>query len=396
MESEQMTNLEMFAREMTGNIGRVRTYREFNYTDPEYSQEYFNTRVSRDGIRHFVDGIGDTNPLYRDVNYARGSKYRCLIAPPTFLETINYSQHPDNVPPGVEGFLSGFEWEYYSPVCEGDEYTAEVIYPLDVQLKPSRSSGQLVVISEKGDVMRQGGEVVASYKSWVIFLEGRKSVGQKTPNRSEEIPHYSKEEIEAVYRAQDNEIPRGRDPRYWEDVEVGQELPPVVRGPYTLSEKFAWFVGKGNPPSCVSDRLFRIIARKHGGSQGVFDPDLNIYIRPSMFDAKTQADRGITRFHDAGAQRNAWRNQVLTNWMGDDGFLWKSKAELRGLNQEGDISWCKAKVTKKYADQGNCCVDVDCWCENQRQEVTMPGSATIILPSREHGAVNYPSSYPRN
>jgi hypothetical protein len=112
-----------------------------------------------------------------------------------------------------------------------------------------------------------------------------------------------------------------------------------------------------------------------------------------MFDAKTQADREITRFRDAGAQRNAWRNQVLTNWMGDDGFLWKSKAELRGLNQEGDISWCKAKVTKKHIDSGNCCVDVDCWCENQRQEVTMPGSATIILPSREHGPVMYPESH---
>ena len=56
--------------------------------------------MTRDGIKHFVDGIGDINPLYRDMNYARGSKYGCLIAPPTFLETINYSQHPERFPPG--------------------------------------------------------------------------------------------------------------------------------------------------------------------------------------------------------------------------------------------------------------------------------------------------------
>ena len=54
--------------------------------------------------------------------------------------------------------------------------------------------------------------MVASYKSWVIFMEGRKSEGQKTPNRSEEMPKYSKEEIEKIYRAQDKEMPRGRDP----------------------------------------------------------------------------------------------------------------------------------------------------------------------------------------
>jgi hypothetical protein len=117
---------------------------------------------------------------------------------------------------------------------------------------------------------------------------------------------------------------------------------------------------------------------------------LNVYIRPSMFDIRTQGDRGVPRIHDAGAQRNAWRNMVLTNWIGDDGFLWKSRAEVRGFNQEGDITWCKAKVTGKYVSDGRYCLDIDCWCENQRQEVTMPGSGTVILPSREHGPVIYP------
>ena len=264
---------------------------------------------------------------------------------------------------------------------------------MDVQLKPSRFAGQLVIISEKGDLMRQGGDIVATYKSWVIFMEGRKSKEQKTQKPPEEMPKYSKEEIEKIYQAQDNELPRGKEPRYWEDIDVGQELPPVVRGPYTLSEKFAWFVGKGNPPSCVSDRLFRIIAEKHNSNKGVYDPDLNIYIRPSMFDIKTLADRGVPRIHDAGAQRNAWRNMVFTNWIGDDGFLWKSRAEVRGFNQEGDVTWCKAKVTKKYVSNSRYCVDIDCWCENQRHEVTMPGSGTVILPSREHGPVIYPEPH---
>jgi hypothetical protein len=393
MTVDKTTKLEQFAGEMKKKIGQVVDYKQFSVTDPDYRQEYFNTQITRDSIKHFVDGIGDINPLYRSKDYALKTKYGCLIAPPTFLETINYSQHPKGVPSGVEGFLSGFEWEYFRPVCEGDEYNARVIYPLDVQVKPSRFAKQLVVIYEKGDLMRQGGDIVATYKSWVIFMEGGKSKEEKTDKPSEEVPKYSKDEINKIYEAQDKELPRGKEPRYWEDIDVGHELPPVVRGPYTASEKFAWFVGKGNPPSCVSDRLFRLIAEKYHDNKGMYNSDLNIYVRPSMFNIKTQADRGVPRMHDAGAQRNAWRNMVFTNWIGDDGFLWKSRAELRGFNQEGDVTWCKAKVVKKYVNYGRCCIDIDCWCENQRHEVTMPGAGTVILPSREHGPVIYPEPY---
>lgn len=390
MATSKSNNLEKFAARLKAKIGQIRIFKEFDAANPDYRQEYFNTQITRDSIKHFVDGIGDINPLYRDKRYALKTKYERLVAPPTFLETINYSQHPEGIPSGVQGFLSGFDWEYFRPVLEGDEYTARIIYPYDVQLKPSRFAGQLAIVTEKGDLVGRDGGIAASYKSWVIFMEGNKSRERGLLTALNEMPKYSKEEIEEIYRAQDKEVPRGKQPRYWEDVEVDDELSPVVRGPYTLSEKFAWFVGKGNPPSCVSDRLFRLIAAKHQENKGIYDPGLNIYIRPSMFDVRTMSDRGVPRIHDAGAQRNAWRNMVLTNWMGDDGFLWKSKAEVRGFNQEGDVTWCKGKVTKKYFQNNRYSIDINCWCENQRHEVTMPGDATVILPSREYGPVIYP------
>jgi hypothetical protein len=390
METKKLNKLEQFASQMKERIGQIRTFHDFDATNPDYRQEYFNTQVTRDSIKHFVDGIGDINPLFRDRNYALNTKYGRLVAPPTFLETINYSQHPEGVPPGIEGFLSGFDWEYFRPIFEGDEYTARVIYPFDVQLKPSRFAGQLVIVTEKGDLVERRGGITATYKSWVIFMEGGKSKERGTLQAINERPKYSKEEINEIYQAQDKEVARGKEIRYWEDVYVGEELAPVVRGPYSISEKFAWFVGKGNPPSCVSDRLFRLIAAKHHENKGSYDPGLNIYVRPSMFDVKTLADRGVPRIHDAGAQRNAWRNMVLTNWMGHDAFLWKSRAEVRGFNLEGDVTWCKGRVIKKYVQNGRHCVDINCWCENQRHEVTMPGEGTVILPSREHGSIIYP------
>jgi hypothetical protein len=390
MEPNKLNTLEQFAWQMKEKIGETRTFHDFDAENPDFRQEYFNTQVTRDSIKHFVDGIGDINPLFRDRNYAAKTKYGKLVAPPSFLETVVYSQHPEGLPPGIQGFLSGFDWEYFKPILEGEEFTARVIYPYDVQLKPSRFAGQMAIITEKGDLISRGGSIVATYKSWVIFMEGSKSRERGAATRLSDMPKYTREQVDEIYKAQDKEIPRGKEPRYWEDVNVGEDLPPVVRGPYTLSEKFAWFVGKGNPPSCVSDRLFRLIAMKHFENKGTYDSDMNIYIRPSMFDVKTMNDRGVPRIHDAGAQRNAWRNMVLTNWMGDNGFLWKSKAEVRGFNQEGDVTWCKAKVIKKYVQNRIYCVDIYCRCENQRHEVTMPGEATIILPSREHGPVIYP------
>ena len=199
METNKSNNLEQFASQMKEKIGQIRTFHDFDATNPDYRQEYFNTQVTRDGIKHFVDGIGDINPLFRDRNYALNTKYGRLVTPPTFLETINYSQHPEGVPPGIEGFLSGFDWEYFRPVFEGDEYTARVIYPFDVQLKPSRFAGQLVIVTEKGDLVELRGGITATYKSWVIFMEGSKSRERGTLQAVNERPKYLKEEIDEIY-----------------------------------------------------------------------------------------------------------------------------------------------------------------------------------------------------
>ena len=68
--------------------------------------------------------------------------------------------------------------------------------------------------------------------------------------------------------------------------------------------------------------------------------------------------------------------------MGDDGFLKKMYAELRSFTLLGDTTWCKGKVVKKYIEDGEHLVDIDCWGVNQLGETSMPGNATVILPSK--------------
>jgi hypothetical protein len=57
----------------------------------------------------------------------------------------------------------------------------------------------------------------------------------------------------------------------------------------------------------------------------------------------------------------------------------------------GDTNWYRGSVTKKYVDDGKYCVDISYKGVNQRGETTTAGWATVILPSREHGPVKYPT-----
>lgn len=90
--------------------------------------------------------------------------------------------------------------------------------------------------------------------------------------------------------------------------------------------------------------------------------------------------------YDVGIQRHCWLNHLLTNWIGDDGWLKKSYGEYRKFVYLSDVVWMKGKVTKKYIDEdGEYAVDVEVHGVNQRGEDTIPGRATVVLPSRVAG-----------
>jgi hypothetical protein len=92
---------------------------------------------------------------------------------------------------------------------------------------------------------------------------------------------------------------------------------------------------------------------------------------------------GLPMAYDVGFQRQCWQIHLLTNWMGDDGWLKKTYAEYRRFVFLSDVIWVKGKVSKKYVDaDGEPCVDIETNAVNQRGEEVMPGRATIALPSR--------------
>src|SRR3954463_6482542 len=60
-----------------------------------------------DTIRNFCNGVGDLNPLYRDSEYGRGSRYANVVAHPMFPMAYGWLGRTRWGLPGVHGFYAG-------------------------------------------------------------------------------------------------------------------------------------------------------------------------------------------------------------------------------------------------------------------------------------------------
>jgi len=377
-------------------LGRTYAVEEYGAVlgGPKYPKPFvgFNRQANIDTIMHFVDGIGDLNPIYRDEEYAKKTKYGCLIAPPCFLYSVWWAGTGLEMSSDLHGWYAGSEWEWFRPICEGDRIDWKSVQPSDVQLKRGKMAGDQIIVFHEDTFIRKGGEVIAKHKGWNI--NARRDEAREKGKYAElaEGHKYSVDDIKKIHEAQANEVIRGSEPRWWEDVQAGDELGPVVQGPMNMNETIVWLIGSGSLWN-KSDRLSRIIREVHPDIDGIYDTAMNIWLNVELphLDHKLAQEVGVPRAYDFGCERITFLSMLLTNWMGDDGFLWKLRAELRQFNLAGDTTWCKGKVTRKYMDGKKCCVHIECWGENQRGEISAPGTATIILPSREHGPVIYPA-----
>lgn len=356
---------------------------------------YFNTEASRDGVRHFVQGIGDDNPLFTDEEYAKKTKYETLIAPGCFLYTIQWVPQGAMMP-GVHAWYSGGDWEWYRPVFVGDQFKSVCIIRELVE-KRGRMTGGRDIYIDYADVVyvTLRGEIVGKERQHTV-LAGRDESQATGKYRDTGKPTYMREDWIRILDAYANEERRGVEPRYWEDVEVGEKLRPMIKGPLSVRDELAWIMGGGSL-YFKAHKLQYEYEQRHPNALEYIDteeadtpgdvPELVHILNPFAQGI------GVERIYDYGCQRMSWLCNFFTNWIGDDGFLWKMSGDLRAFNQAGDITTFEGKVVKKYRDGDQCCVDIEAWAKNQRDQWSMPvRTSTVILPSREYGPVVYPES----
>ncbi|MEK9990148.1 MAG: hypothetical protein VW642_10490, partial [Halieaceae bacterium] len=197
-------------------------------------------------------------------------------------------------------------------------------------------------------------------------------------------------EIDACYEAE-NGIRRGATPRYWEDVSVGDTLPKMVKGPLKLTDLILWHMGWGlqiSPPGA-----FKLTYDVRKKVPGLFPKD-HLGVPDTVQRCHWQEDwaqqLGFPGPYDYGGQREVWLTHLLTNWMGDDGWLWKLSVQHRKFNFLGDTSWLHGEITDKCERDGRFEVHLDVWCLNRADEKSSLGNAVILLPSKESGEVLLP------
>ena len=343
----------------------------------------FNQFVSREAIRNYALGIGDVNPLWRDEDYAKKTRYKGIVAPLGWF----YSVFPTWVLqglPGVQAFHSGNDWTFYKPVFYGDTITPECIFT-GFDVKTSKFAGKMVREYQRANFYNQRKELVASTDLWLVRTE--RAAARKTGKYSTiQLPHpYTEEELEKIDEEILNEQIQGNHPRYWEDVEVGDELSPVVKGPFGLMDMIAYTVGAA-PVQVMAHRASLELYKKHP-AWAVRDPNTYSWepVYGVHFNIPIAKAVGNPYPYNAGAQSQGWLIQLFTNWMGDDGWLKRNYAEYRRFVYWSDTVWLRGKVVRKYVDEdGEYCVDVKTSAVNQRGEDTMPGYSTVALPSRDN------------
>lgn len=337
-----------------------------------------------DTLRNWCNGIGDMNPLYRDMEHGRLSRHGTQLAHPMFPMAFGWIGRTRWALPGVHGFYAGNDWELFRHVRPGDRVNA-IERVVGVEEKESKFSGRLVLQYVEASYYNQYGELLARGLGWCTRHE-RKAARDAGKYKDIKPYEYSAAEYERIDEAILGEEARirGNFVRYFEDVQLGEELPPIVRGPLSLMDTMGFLVG------CGRGHTHGIVLKAAVKHPGHFfrNPEAGggvEYTGIGHHRDSVAKEVGVPGTYDYGPQRSAWMCSLVTNWMGDAAFLKRVRSEMRRFNTMGDCTWCKGKVIRKYVKDGYALVDLEIWGENQRGELTTPGMATVALPSRDVG-----------
>ena len=118
-------------------------------------------------------------------------------------------------------------------------------------------------------------------------------------------------------------------------MQVGDELPVMVKGPMTVTGFIAFAQGWGGLYIRANKLAYQQL-RKHPGL-GIPDrfgiPDVPERVH---WDSDLATLIGTPEAYDYGPERCSWLIHHLTNWMGDDGFLVSHQCRIRHHNVVGD------------------------------------------------------------
>lgn len=149
-------------------------------------------------------------------------------------------------------------------------------------------------------------------------------------------------------------------PIVFENVAVGDDIPVLVKGPMTTAHIIRWSAAMENWHKIHYDWRY---ATEHDGL-----PDVLIN----------------------GSWKQHVLAQVLVDWVGETGWLWKMNFQYRGMNIPGDTLTAWGRVTGKSRRGAYGVIELDIGLKDQNGKEGSPGSAVVVLPIEGGPAVPYP------
>ncbi|MFT4583463.1 MAG: acyl dehydratase [Gammaproteobacteria bacterium] len=359
--------------------GAVEEARSLIGVDLRRGSQQWNTEAAPDSVRQFCWALGDENPMFCDPEHGRSSRWRAALAPGCFLYTIDTTVVAPKLR-GIQWLYGGTDWEWYKPIRHRDSFTVQARL-IDVVQKQGANAKNFII--QTGEVLytNQHDELVCrALGSTARVPRAKAKDGLSYAPR--ETHKYSPEELDHIAHAIEHEELRGPQPRYFEDVVLESTVQPMLKGPLNITDMICWYSGAGH--SYQAHRRASMHRKRHPADAFV-DPRTGAEDSPARGHAEQQMARevGMPGGYDVGTQRISWLGQLMTNWMGDDGFLRTLNVSVRRPNIFGDVSWCRAKIIDKRIEERQHLIDLEVFTENQLGEVTAKGTASVELPSRK-------------
>ena len=341
--------------------------------------------ATRDNIRHYAHGIGDDNPLWCDPAYAATARFGTIVAPPSFVFALNriISGYVGGLP-GIHAMWAGADFSWHRPIERGMEVRSEAYLKALVEHE-TRFAGRAVQQIYHVDMFDGGGDALVSGDSWCFRTErdAAREMGTKYDAAKSRPPmRYTPELLQEIQSLYESESVRGAEPRYFEDVDVGDSVSPLVKGPMTVTGFIAFAQGWGGLYIRANKLAYKQM-KKHPGlgipnAMGIPDVPERVH-----WENELAMEVGTPAAYDYGPERCSWLMHQLTNWMGDDGFLRRHQSQIRHHNVVGDWIVIHGMVLSKEIDaDGDALVTVEQVAKNQYGETSALGTATVQLLRR--------------
>ncbi|MFO1265622.1 MAG: hypothetical protein U1F67_01695, partial [Rubrivivax sp.] len=202
---------------------------------------------------------------------------------------------------------------------------------------------------------------------------------------------YTAEDWQHIDALAHQEVIRGAKIRYWEDVNVGEEPAPVIAEPTTVLD----MIRIGGDMIMTIPPL-REMPRELG--KELSQDEYGVY--HNLVEGHFTPLNSATSMHFMAFGENVMA-RLVTNWMGDDGWMRRFDAGHRtadarvqrskvlatktiagGHGVGGDAVIAHAEVVAKYVEDGAHLVDVVVWTEGLRGQVWQTATVTVRLLSR--------------